>query len=93
MPECHDNRAVRTARHELGDVCQHGTVGGQSLGLRSDREVVEDGDLKSIPSQLPQLPSPEGRDASLEAGDWTNQLEPLVDLWWATSSRTRSVPG
>jgi len=50
---------------------------------------VEDGDLKSIPIQLPQLPSPEGRDASLEAGDWLIQLEPLIgDLsknavaWW-----------
>ena len=61
----------------------------QQRALRQDREVVEDGDLKSIPIQLPSLPSPEGRDASLEAGDWIIQLEPLVgDLsknatsWW-----------
>ena len=61
----------------------------QQRALRQDREVVEDGDLKSVPIQLPSLPSPEGREASLEAGDWIIQLEPLVgDLsknatgWW-----------
>ena len=37
---------------------------------RHEQEVVEDGDLKSVPIQLPSLPTPEGRDASLEAGDW-----------------------
>ena len=37
---------------------------------RGDRDVVEDGDLKAIPITLPLLPSPEGRDSSLEAGDW-----------------------
>eukprot|EP00435_Cladocopium_sp_Y103_P062764 s85_g24.t1 len=58
-------------------------------GVRYERDVVEDGDLKSVPIQLPSLPSPEGRDSSLEAGDWLIQLEPLVgDLskhassWW-----------
>jgi hypothetical protein len=61
----------------------------QSRAQRHEREVVEDGDLKSIPIQLPLLPSPDGRDASLEAGDWLIQLEPLIgDLsknaagWW-----------
>ena len=97
--ECHHTRANSTALHEFGEACQHGDVAGRSRtaegtsshqrGLRCDREVVEDGDLKAIPIQLPQLPSPEGRDASLEAGDWIIQLEPLVgDLsknataWW-----------
>ena len=54
-----------------------------------DRDVVEDGDLKSIPVTLPSLPPPEGRDASLEAGDWLIQLEPLIGdlsknalMWW-----------
>ena len=55
---------------------------------RLEREM-EDGDLKAVPIQFPSLPSPEGRDASLEAGDWIIQLGPLVaDLskyaanWW-----------
>ena len=47
---------------------------------RQDRDVVEDGDLKAIPIQLPTLASPEGRDASLEAGDWLLQLEPLIQI-------------
>ena len=56
---------------------------------KGDRESTEDADLKAIPIVLPQLPEPEGRDASLEAGDWITQLEPLIgDLsknasqWW-----------
>ena len=40
--------------------------------------LVEDGDLRSVPIQLPLLPPPDRRDASLEAGDWLVQLEPLV---------------
>ena len=65
-------------------------LGGRQRSMsRGDRDVVEDGDLKAIPITLPLLPSPEGRDSSLEAGDWLIQLAPLVgDLsknaasWW-----------
>eukprot|EP00435_Cladocopium_sp_Y103_P051769 s645_g16.t1 len=61
----------------------------QQPALHQDREVVEDGDLKSVLIQLPSSPSPQGRDASLEAGDVIIQLEPLVGdvsknarSWW-----------
>ena len=84
-------RARNTPGQGLGDLSQQALDGGllQSRALRHEREVVEDGDLKSVPIQLPSLPAPEGRDASLEAGDWLIQLEPLIgDLskhaasWW-----------
>ena len=89
----HD-RASTSAERYLGEAALRDRASLQGghphqRALRQDREVVEDGDLKSIPIQLPQLPSPEGRDASLEAGDWLIQLEPLIgDLsknaaaWW-----------
>ena len=96
--QCHGARADDAAMHELGEVYQQDRAGIQhqlggaphhSRALRQDREVVEDGDLKGIPIQLPTLTSPDGRDASLEAGDWLIQLEPLIgDLsknaasWW-----------
>ena len=78
----HD-RASTSAERYLGEAALRDRAslqGGHShqRALRQDREVVEDGDLKSITIQLPQLPSPEGRDASLEAGDWLIQLEPLI---------------
>ena len=67
----------------------HGGGAQQRGRSRHDRETVEDGDLKAVPIQFPTLPPPEGRDASLEAGDWIIQLGPLVgDLsknaacWW-----------
>ena len=79
--QCHGARA--SIQHPIGGAPHHGRA------LRQDRDVVEDGDLKAIPIQLPPLASPEGRDASLEAGDWLIQLEPLIgDLsknaasWW-----------
>ena len=62
---------------------------GQRGRSPSRREVHEDADLKAVPITLPSLPLPEGKDASLEAGDWLIQLEPLIgDLskndssWW-----------
>ncbi|CAL1159243.1 unnamed protein product [Cladocopium goreaui] len=95
---CLPDRAHDAAMRELGEVYQQDRAGDQcpiggalhqSRAQRHEREVVEDGDLKSIPIQLPLLPSPDGRDASLEAGDWLIQLEPLIgDLsknaagWW-----------
>ena len=73
----------------LEGVCTQDRAGRQRSMSRGDRDVVEDGDLKAIPITLPLLPSPEGRDSSLEAGDWLIQLAPLVgDLsknaasWW-----------
>ncbi|CAL1144503.1 unnamed protein product [Cladocopium goreaui] len=84
-------RARNTPGQGLGDLSQQALDGGllHNRALRHEREVVEDGDLKSVPIQLPSLPAPEGRDASLEAGDWLIQLEPLIgDLskhaasWW-----------
>ena len=51
--------------------------------------VMEDADLKAAPITLPSLPSLESKDASLEAGDWLIQLEPLIGdisknalTWW-----------
>ena len=62
---------------------------GQRGRSPSRHEVHEDADLKAVPITLPSLPLPEGKDASLEAGDWLIQLEPLIgDLsknassWW-----------
>ena len=57
---------------ESGGASQRGrSLGGEPGGAsRREREVVEDGDLKAVPIQFPSLPSPEGRDAGLEAGDW-----------------------
>ena len=97
-------RGRASTAHELGDVygpvrarkeqllegvCTQDRAGRQRSMSRGDRDVVEDGDLKAIPITLPLLPSPEGRDSSLEAGDWLIQLAPLVgDLsknaasWW-----------
>ena len=83
---------VRDSRAWRGGEGERDGHGGQRRRGRSasrgDHEV-EDGDLKSIPITLPSLPAPEGRDSSLEAGDWLIQLEPLVgDLsknassWW-----------
>ena len=81
----------RSAGMESGGASQRGrSLGGEPGGAsRREREVVEDGDLKAVPIQFPSLPSPDGRDASLEAGDWIIQLGPLVaDLskyaanWW-----------
>jgi len=43
------------------------------------RTLRTEGGLKAIPIQLPALTAPERRDASLEAGDWIIQLEPLVE--------------
>ena len=84
-----DDRACIAPEQSLGEVYQHDPAGTHGGARRWDRETVEDGDLKNVPIQLPSLPSPEGRDASLEAGDWLVQLEPLVgDLsrnaagWW-----------
>ena len=54
----------------LEGVCTQDRAGRQRSMSRGDRDVVEDGDLKAIPITLPLLPSPEGRDSSLEAGDW-----------------------
>eukprot|EP00435_Cladocopium_sp_Y103_P019495 s2986_g4.t1 len=91
-------RAGDAAGQGLGEVYQRDRAGfarpmegalHHGGALRHEREVVEDGDLKSVPIHLPMLPSPDGRDASLEAGDWLIQLEPLIgDLsknaagWW-----------
>ena len=94
--EYHHGRAEHVSEQALGDLCQHGHLENEERGRTKrdgaplqDCEVVEDGDLKSVPIQLPSLPSPEGREASLEAGDWLIQLEPLIgDLsknaaaWW-----------
>ena len=84
-----DDRACIAPEQSLGEVYQHDPTGTHGGARRWDRNTVEDGDLKSVPIQLPSLPLPEGRDASLEAGDWLVQLEPLVgDLsrnaagWW-----------
>ena len=88
-----------STEHELGDVygpvrarkeqllegvCAQDPAGRQRSMSRGDRDVVE---VEAI--TLPLLPSPEGRDSSLEAGDWLIQLAPLVgdlskhaESWW-----------
>ena len=71
-------------REVLGEECQPDRLRG-----RSPSRGADDRDLKAIPISLPPLPSPDGRDASLEAGDWLIQLEPLIgdlsrnaSMWW-----------
>ena len=99
---CHDDRAF-SAQHELGGQGLRGRSAGneQVLGevchqprtsrMRSPSrgDPIEDGDLKSVPITLPALPAPDGREASLDAGDWMIQLEPLIgdlsrnaSVWW-----------
>ena len=101
------DRVITAPEESLGDVCQRDRAGScgpreralhHGGALRGDRELVEDGDLKSVPIQLPLLPPPDGRDASLEAGDWLVQLEPLVgDLskhaasWWKRVMQTTTA--
>ena len=81
---CQDTRADDAAfdggriGRPVGAEENHGGGSHQRARSRPDREMVEDGDLKAIPIQFPTLPAPEGRDASLEAGDWIIQLGPLV---------------
>ena len=96
---CHGDRAS-TGMHELGEVRQRGRslerehVLGEvcppaRLRSASRGDLAEDGDLKSVPISLPTLPKPDSRDASLDAGDWLIQLEPLIgdlsknaSVWW-----------
>ena len=76
---------VRARKEQLLEgVCAQDPAGRQRSMSRGDRDVVE---VEAI--TLPLLPSPEGRESSLEAGDWLIQLAPLVgDLskhagsWW-----------
>ena len=82
----------------LGDVCPHGRASRHRSASRGDREQAEDADLKSVPVTLPVLPPPEGREASLDGGDWLIQLEPLIgDLsrnattWWKRTMAATST--
>ena len=86
-----------SSRHELGGVCHPDRAGVDDVWHQDRAQrgrspcraaVMEDADLKAVPITLPNLPSPEGKDASLDAGDWLIQLEPLIgDFRWDIRSQ------
>ena len=63
------------------------------LNGKGGRRRGWDDELRSFPVKLPTLPDPHGHQATLLAGDWLTQIQPLMaDVssvagpWWRSGS-------